>query len=289
MRPNRQTPRSDTLTHSVRGPRQTLFVLHSDLRFGERLARAAESSFRVARLRCWGDLVEQFAGAPPATLVVVDPYFGTGEDDGPSDELGVFLRRFPSAVVIAAFWHRHGRYRDVWALSRCGVAELLFLDEENSEALIGRRLAGARVRPVRELVQTLQLPLAGRAEMILEAATEVVASGGMVRDLARKLCLSRQTLLRRCQTACLPPPRDLLRWVRALHAAAMLDDPGHSVRSVSQACGYADDRGLRRLFHGVAEMPPSQLRERGALRIVEGSFRASLAAREYTMGPRRVA
>jgi AraC-like DNA-binding protein len=277
------------LTHSVRGPKQSLFVLHSDSRFGERLARAAESCFRVVRMRGWGDLVEQFATAPPATLVVVDPYFGGGEDEAPSEELGVFLRRFPSAVVIAAFWHRHGRYRDVWALSRCGVAELLYLDEENTETLIRRRLAAARVRPVRELVQTLQLPLAGRAEMILEAATEVVASGGLVSDLARKLCLSRQTLLRRCQRACLPPPRDLIRWVRALQAAAMLDDPGHSVRSVSQACGYADDRGLRRLFHGVAEMPPSQLRERGALRIVERSFRASFAIRNYSIGPRRVA
>ena len=253
-----------------------LLLLHGDSAFLRHLDTAVAGSFEVVRVYGWEELAESCRGATPGAVTVVDPYWGTDAEGRPAAELANFLWRFPSASVVAAFWSEQGGPRDVWTLSRMGISEILYLDEENVPALIRHRLLSVRVRLVREIVEGLHFALPGRSRAILAAATEVVAAGGQVRDLARALCVSRQTLVRRSRSCGLPAPRALLQWIRALYAAAMLDDPGRSVRSVSQACGYADDRGLRRLFRGLADGAPTELRASGAFPIIEKGFRCAM-------------
>lgn len=263
-----------------------LVLLHGDPLFLRHLGAAAVGSFDVAQVEDWDELTEACRGAAPGAVVVVDPYWGTEQGRGLAEELPGFLWRFPSASVVATFRGEQGSPRDVWTLSRMGVSEILYLDEENTPALIRHRLLSVRVRLVREIVEGLHFTLPGRSRAILAAATEVVAAGGQVSDLARALCMSRQTLVRQSRQCGLPAPRSLLRWIRALYAAAMLDDPGRTVRSVSEACGYADDRGLRRLFQGLADGAPTTLRAEGAFPILEAGFRRAMAEGGVRVTPR---
>lgn len=259
-------------------PRRTLLVLHDDLSFLGRLGRAVEGRFRLQRVAGWQELRTRYEGAPPATVLAVDPYL-----DAPlgelSEELASFFHHFPSALVVPAFYQQQGSVRHVWTLSEWGAADVLYLDEENSETIIRRRLERLNARSVQSLIGRVRVPLPGRAQSILAAAAEVVACGGDCRDLARRLALSQSTLLRWCQRSDLPAPRELVLWLRALFAAAMLDDPGHTVRSVAIACGYTDDRQLRRLLRNRVGLSPTTLRERGAFAIVEGRFLALVSSR----------
>ena len=65
----------------------------------------------------------------------------------------------------------------------------------------------------------------------MHAAVDTVASGGTVPDLARTLLLSPRSLYNWTVRAALPPPLELLRWIRALFAATLLDDPGQTLAS----------------------------------------------------------
>lgn len=265
----------------MRRPHHILLTMHADERFLVRLGRAASTHFVVRPVESWDTIWAVFPCSPPGTLVLVDPYRTDGRSGSAlSPDLGAFLAHFPSAVVVAAFWLRQGSYRDSWTLSRMGVSELLILDEENTEEAIRRRLASARSRPVRSIIDGLPFPVPGRAQALMAAAAEVVVAGGQVADLARSLAITHRTLYRWCLRSRLPAPKDLMRWLRGLHAAAMLDDPGQTVVGVAQACGYTDDRGLQRLCRDLVELTPSDLRERGAFDIVERAFHRELRSLE---------
>ena len=267
----------------MRALRRRLLALYPDGRFLDRLSRAVRGHFELALVGSWETLQSTYREAPPGTVLLVDPYLESGRGISPS--LGALLRQHPSALVVAVLSLRQGRFRDPWALSQQGVAEILVLEEEGTEDAIRARLQGLRTRPVRDLLADLPTPLPGRAQAVLQAAVDTVASGGAVPDLARALSLSPRSLYNWSVRSGLPPPLELLRWIRVLFAAALLDDPGQSVASASKACGYADGRGLQRLIRDLLGHTPTELRERGAFQIAQAGFRVELAADRRRRAP----
>jgi AraC-like DNA-binding protein len=260
----------------MRALRRRLLALHPDGRFLDRLGRAVRGHYELGLVASWESLQSTYREAPPGTVLLVDPYLDSSRGISPS--LGALLRQHPSAIVVAVLSLRQGRFRDPWALSQQGVAEILILEEESTEDAIRSRLQGLRARPVRDLLADLPAPLPGRAQAVLQAAADTVAAGGTVPDLARALSLSPRSLYNWSVRSGLPPPLELLRWIRVLFAATLLDDPGQTVASASKACGYADGRGLQRLIRDLLGHTPTELRERGAFRIAQGAFRRYLAA-----------
>lgn len=99
------------------------------------------------------------------------------------------------------------------------------------------------------------------------------------KDLGKRLGMSIPTLNRWCHRSGLPTPRKLLQWLRVLWAAALLDDPGHTVFSVAMASGYANDNSLRRAIKGVVPESPTELRELGAFDTVANAFIEELKIR----------
>ena len=91
------------------------------------------------------------------------------------------------------------------------------------------------------------------------------------------LYLSPRTLLRWCDRAELPPPRRILVWMRVLMAAELLDDPGRTVSSVAEACGYASVNSLRRALQDFLHTTPTMLRREGAFAIAAQAFLKDLA------------
>lgn len=255
-----------------------LIVLHPDRLLRDRLQRFSRSRFQMATVDQWSDLREAVAGAPPAAVVVVDPYHGQDRNGGPSPHLYNVLKAFPSATVIAALDSDPARYRDLWLLGDWGIAEILQTEEDVTSESIRRRLFTARAQHMRRLLtHDRGAPLTGRARSLIDAAVETVMSGGHPKDLAATLGFSPSTLLRWCQRSQLPTPRRLLLWMRVLFASALLDDPGHTVFSVGLACGYSGDQALRRAIRSVVPYTPTQLRRMGAFETVSEAFFRELA------------
>ena len=244
---------------------RVLLVLHSDESFRDRVHRAGASKFRTWSVSGWDSLRDAVQEAPPAAVVVIDPYLDMPGRKELSPRLRNLLWEFPSITVIAAMHLRPDRFRDFHVLGEWGVAEVLDMDEESTGEAVEKRLRVAYGHPIHRLLNRALPPqLSGRARSILLAAAEVAAAGGQGRDLARTLYLSERTLLRWCERAHLPPPRRVMAWMRILFAADLLDDPGRTVLSVAHACGYVSDSSLRRAMQDFLGIAPTALREQGA-------------------------
>jgi AraC-like DNA-binding protein len=245
-----------------------IWMLHRDPVLLNRL-RALPA--RVRSIPDWGSLASAYAGSAPARdLVVVDPYY---EDiaAGPDPALARFLHAFPSAVVVAAVDSALSRIGDVRTLGEWGVAGIVVLDFDTSGYALRQRLEEARERSaLYAVLQAIPDTLASDSRLLVEAALATASWGGSVRDMAQSLFLSERTLQRRTERARLPAPRSLLRWMRLLLAARLLDDPGRTVISAALAAGYASDASLHRNFRVSGLPSPATLRRTGAL---EGAVR----------------
>jgi AraC-like DNA-binding protein len=257
-----------------------LLVLHSDALFRERLRRIGSQRFHCQFVPDWETLRETVREAPPAALIVVDPYTRSyGSEAELAPELRSLLWEFPSATVIAALEVKPGRIRDLRTLGEWGVKEVIALDEEDTLEAISRRLRSAQGRPLQSLLErSLPSTLSGRARTLLMAAAEVVAEGGHGRDLAASLRLSERTLLRWAEQADLPPPRRVLAWMRVLLACELLDDPSQTVLSVAYTCCYASDSSLRRAVQEFTGVLLTELRKQGAFATASRKFLAELSA-----------
>src|SRR5215218_2429118 len=256
-----------------------LIVMHSNGAFKERVRRVSGKTFECIFLPDWEALRAAISDAPPAALLVVDPYAaGNGGDAVLSPQLRALLWEFPSATVLAAMELRPGRSHDVRTLGEWGVTDIISIGEEDTHEAISRRLRGAQGRPLQNLLQRcLPTSISGRARTLLMAAAEVVSMGGRGRDLARSLHLSERTVLRWSERSGLPPPRRLMAWMRILLAASLLDDPGRTVLSVAFACGYSSDSSLRRAMQDFLGTIPTTLRREGAFSRASARFLEELA------------
>lgn len=140
-----------------------------------------------------------------------------------------------------------------------------------------RLLAISGLTLQRHIEQILPPNVGGAARSILAAAAGAVAEGRQGEELARTLQISPRTLSRWCRRAALPPPKQLLGWMRVLLAAELLDDSGRTVSEVAAACGYAADSSLRHALRGFLGMSPSELRDRGAFSTAANAFVSALA------------
>jgi AraC-like DNA-binding protein len=251
--------------------------MHSDAKFRARVRQAGGRQFAVEIIHSWEALNESLRKLPAATLVVVDPYQGAGRQSHLSPELHALLREFPAIAVLAAVEPQTGRRQaDLRTLGQWGVMEIILVEEDHPSA-ITRLLLAVRGRPLQNLLeQSLPSNTGGRARSILNAAADVATTGGQSEELARTLHVSMRTLLRWCESAGLPPPRQLLAWMRILLAAELLDHPGRTVEDVASACGYASDSGLRRVFSEFLGTNPKSLRKGSAFASASRAFRRAL-------------
>ena len=259
-------------------PRQ-LIVMHSNGAFRELVRRHTSQTFDCTFLPDWESLRAVIPDAPPAALLLVDPY-ASGTRDGLqlSQELRALLWEFPSATVVAAMELRPGRSHDVRTLGEWGVTDIIAIGEEDTHEALNRRLRSAQGRPLQNLLQRcLPSSMSGRARTLLMAAAEIVSMGGRGRDLAKAMHLSERTVLRWSERGALPPPRRLMAWMRILLAASLLDDPGRTVLGVAYACGYSSDSSLRRAMQDFLGTVPTTLRREGAFSRASRVFLQELA------------
>jgi AraC-like DNA-binding protein len=264
----------------MRPPIRPLLVLHADAGFVARLRKAAEPVFSVESVRSWSFLYSALKTTPAAAMVVADPYHATPASMGLAPELKEVLRKFPLASVMAVLELRPGSASELRRLGEWGVAEVV--GPRETTATLAQVLQSLRGRALQVMLErALGERFSGRAQSIVNAAVDVAATGGQGEALAAALHASPRTLLRWCTQLDLPPPRQLLAWMRLLLAAEMLGHPGRSVQSVAKACGYSSDSGLRRAFSDFLGASPRELGRAQAFRLVANAF-----ARELERTPR---
>jgi AraC-like DNA-binding protein len=255
-----------------------VFVLHEDARFQMRLRQAAERDCCVRVVASWAALHAELHVAVPSALAVVDPYHGSGARPRLAPELRELLRSNPGVAVLAALEVSVDSFADLRTLGEWGVVQVISLSGDNVGSL-ARLLTSVRGRRVKALLdRALPANTPARTRCILAQAAEVASASGHATDLARALHVSMRTLLRWCERAEIPPPRQILGWMRILMAAEMLDDPGRSVESIALACGYAADSGLRRALRDFMGSSPKLLRKQGAFATASEAFTRALRA-----------
>lgn len=251
-----------------------LFILHPSPVLRARVQQAAGREFSPEIVPGWRSLNEKLTRASLTALAIVDPYLeGNG---GLAPALQILSREFPSVALVAALEVNSRRPADLHTLGLWRVEEIILMEEHDAVA-IGRLLRSMWGIPLQSLLErSLPAKLSVRARSILHAAAEVAAEGGQSDDLARALHASMRNLLRWCEREDLPPPRQVLAWMRILLAAEMLEDPGRSVEGIARACGYASDSGLRRAFSDFLGENPRGLRKQGAFATASRAFQTAL-------------
>jgi AraC-like DNA-binding protein len=253
-----------------------LFLLHDDETLAVRLGAIRGTGFRLVRVSTWAALGEALAQAPGTAVSVVDPFAGSAPD-APAPALRAVLEEHPSATVVAAFRAEPGDAEQLRTLLAWGVADVIALEREDSEAALARRIAAVQARTLHRLLRrALPRGVPGRARGLLLAAAETVASGGQSPELAAALGVNERTVPRWFARADLPPPRRLMAWLRLLLAADLLDDPRRTVAQVARACGYASEVSLKAALRQFAGAPPSVLRGRGAFATAARAFAREL-------------
>src|SRR3954464_5419111 len=140
--------------HEMQAVARPLIVLHSDGGFKERVRPTGRHLFKRQFVNDWDQLRVALKEAPPAALVVVDPYTHSyGAEAELAPELRSLLWEHPSATVIAALEVKRQRVRDLRTLGEWGVKEVIALDEEDTLEAISRRLRAAQGRPLQSLLE----------------------------------------------------------------------------------------------------------------------------------------
>lgn len=257
--------------------RQVL-LLHPDTAFQERVRSGLPEGFGCWTLPDWRALGETARDASPSTVAIVDPLACDGGDSDTGEMRG-FLSRFSWLPVVAVVRPGPEALELLRTLGRWGVSEVIVEGVEDTPAGIAKAIRFAQGKLLQGLIEEMLPPyLPGRVRRLLFASAEAISVGGHSPDLAAILGVTETTVIRRCESLRLPPPRRLLAWMRVLLAARLLEEAGRTSQSVAYACGYATEAGLRRVMQNFLGLGITELRRRGALRTASAAFLAELRA-----------
>lgn len=256
-------------------PARTILILHPSLEVRQWLARLA-TGWTVVEADGWRSLHALLQSAPALDLVIAHPYTGPGR----TLEMGLagLCRSHPETAVLALLDVSADCLDDLLTMGRWGVADVLDLGTGETDPLT-RRLAAAEPARLERLLQEASALPEGRAGSVVLAAIDTVTLGrGDVADLAGRLGTSAAGLRKMLEAEGLPAARDLLRWIRVLRAARLLQDPARPVRDVALRTGYSSEDALRRAMRETLGIGPRLLRDADVWRTALGGFRCAVGA-----------
>src|SRR3954469_12577089 len=240
---------------------------------------AALGRYEVTRIERWGQLVQRLPRLSPGTVLVLEPYLGSGSAP---KEFWEALSLFPSFPVIAAVPVSRISSTELQRMHLAGVGGVLNLRFTHSGSLLSQMADAAFAYPLKRRVEmALSRFLGGDARILIRAAAEVAVCGGNAEDLAKIFSVGPSTVTNWCEALHLPPPRRLQLWLRLLLAAQLMEDAGRSIPAAACAAGYATDRSFRRAVRGLLGASPRELRKQGAFDTLLKEFNADL--RQYRL------
>ena len=181
-------------------------------------------------------------------------------------------RRFPSVgfVLLESGSVEPRRLLD---LGRLGFRSLALVGDEGEEWDLRRNVEHAWKGTVASRVLraiSVRVPL--REGKVLRLALDHVHECWSAELLAGRVGLSRPFLSVLLKRAGLPSTGRLLAWIRLLHAAEWLGDPGRSGQSVSRQLEYSSGAAFRRALMNYTGATPTLTVKKGGMPFVLRHF-----------------
>lgn len=260
-----------------------LFLLSDSDEVEVRLRQVIDRPFVLVRVPSWPALRTAVRNAPQTAICFADALSGYGEERGVAEGLRDLTREFPFLAVVACIPSSQTSDPNLLlTLQSWGIAEILNLNRDSSEAAVARRLTDVTgVWAERLLGGVLPPSMTSRGRKLIMAVADVAARGGNVPELAAVLRIDERTVPRWCSSAGVPHARRLFSWVRLLLVADLLANRGLSIETIARASGYSSAASLKSATKKFTGHTPSELRSRGAFQAVTEIFRNELrSARE---------
>ena len=181
-------------------------------------------------------------------------------------------RRFPSIGLVAVLDH-HRNPRLLFELGQAGFENLVLLSAGGLEWELRRWVARASLKGATATVLRALSPFVPPREINwVKTAMNGVDQCWSAEEFAEVVGLSRPFLSERFKRFGLPSVGHFLVWVRMLHAAHWLPDPGRTGQSVSRQLEYSSGAAFRRALRVYAGGTPTQVAENGGLSYVLKRF-----------------
>jgi AraC-like DNA-binding protein len=206
----------------------------------------------------------------PVGLCVIDRR-GLCLADG-RDAFVTLRRRFPS-VGFVLLESGSVKPRLLLDLGRLGFRSLALMGDEGEEWDLRRNVDHAWKGTVASRVlRALSVRVPLREGKVLRLALDHVHECWSAERLAGRVGLSRPFLSVLLRRAGLPSAGRLLAWIRLLHAAEWLGDPGRTGQSVSRQLEYSSGAAFRRALKNYTGATPTLAVAKGGMPFVLGHF-----------------
>ena len=248
-------------------------LLSGDRRLRSLLERALLRGHSVAGTPSWSGF-ERLVRERPVTLGVVDvgalPW-----ERFPGSAIADFRTSFPNlGLVLISGPHENPVL--LFHLGRAGISHLIVLGVDDPEGALPQAVALAGEKSASTLVaRSLRPYLPGRELAAVRLAMEGVHHRWSAEEFAARIGLSRPFLSERLKASRLPSAGHLLVWVRLLHAAFWLEEPGRTGESVSRQLEYSSGAAFRRALKLYTDAMPGEVIRFGGLSYVLSRFQVA--------------
>ncbi len=224
----------------------------------------------VAAARTWRRLSEALRERPVSVCVV--DLTGISLSDGGRAQLVALRNRFPSMAFVML---ESGSVapRQLLDLGRLGFRSLVLMGSEGQEWRFRRSIERAREQTVASRVLravSRRVPL--REGRVLGVALDHVHRCWSAELLAAHVGRSRPFLSVVLKRAGLPSVGRLMVWIRLLHAAEWLCDPGRTGQSVGRQLEYSSGAAFRRVLKNYTGATPTAVVAKGGMPFVLRHF-----------------
>ncbi len=225
-----------------------------------RLHQAVGSEYTIAMARDW-DEMEELIRAMATDVIVVDPAHSGRVESEPVCRL---RQRYPSVPVVIYTEFHTTLAEALLAWGDAGACGAVFLDQSDDVWDLRRLMTLASGRSAAEqillAIERELTPLDDEVRGILRIGLHEATRLQTVEAWCRVADLPRRRLYRLFRAVGLPTPKRCLQWLRLLHAAKALSDPGLSVEDVLLRMGYSAPSNFWTHVRKILGITPSELR-----------------------------
>ena len=235
-----------------------------------RLAGLMAPGHSLARAHSWGGLNRVILERPvTGALVDLD---ALPPHPLPEKTLGELRHRFPNLSLVLLVRGERDPFA-LFRLGKAGIENLVLLSVEDLRYQLARTLARAGEDSATSMILRALSPMLPRREVeVIRFAMDSVHRMWSAEELAQEIGLTRPYLSERLKAVGLPSLGHFLIWSRLFHAGHWLEEPGRTGESVGRQLEYSSGAAFRRALKLYTGATPTEVRERGGLRLVFRRF-----------------
>ena len=226
-----------------------------------RMRSAIQPIGQLCRATTWAEL-RALVSDRSVHAALIEPTDQNGET---ADAFLRHLRVLKPWLPVLGYCHTGpSGAREIVAMMRAGVEDVILRDVDDSAASLRRLLADAEhARIAKHAFERLKPHIAPSAASLLAACLTLAHAPATVDQLALHLGVHRKTLVNRAAAARLPSPGSLISWCRLIHAAYLLRRADRTVEQVALMLEYGSGTALRLMFRRYLGAHASAVRALG--------------------------